>query len=86
MLKNPIASTLISIMLIASMFLGAWNIRTQQMSLYNETIADKEQIQAIIQAYFDLRYRLHSTLQLEDLSSFVDSSTQGNAFLRAESD
>lgn len=86
MLKNPIALTLTSIMLVVSMLLGVWNVRAQQASLHNETVADTEQIQATIQAYFDLRYRSHSTLQLEDFRSFIDGSTQGDAFLRAETD
>lgn len=68
------------------MFLGVWKIRAQQMTLDNKSIADTEQIRETIHTYFDLRYRSHSTLQLEDFSSIIDSGTEGKAFSQAETD
>jgi len=45
---------------------------------------EQNEIQNAINVYFDARYRSMSSLQLEDLSKMIDTSTQGVSFLRAE--
>ena len=82
-MKNPMY--LIPVLLIASFFWGAITTRSMKLSLDDGIITDTNQIQETIQAYFDLRYRSHNTLQLEDFSPLVDNN-YGDAFLQSETD
>ena len=57
-----------------------------QMMILAGIKSDQDQIQETIQSYFDLRYRSHYSLQLEDLSYYVSETLGGQTFYLRESD
>lgn len=57
-----------------------------QMTILAGIKSEQDQIQETIQSYFDLRYRSHYSLQLEDLSYYVSGTLEAQSFFLRESD
>lgn len=64
----------------------AWTIEARANHSEIVSSDDKEQIITTVKAYFEQRYRSHSTLQLEDFKGLVDETPKGDNFLSAESE
>jgi len=76
-----------STIFIALIFIiSTWTFQARAIHLVSIDPIEQEQIKDTVKAYFDIRYRSFNTLELEDFGTLVDRSSQGNIFLRSESD
>jgi len=75
-----------TMLIVLTVIIGTWTVQAQAIKLSSIDYIEQEQIKETVKAYFEMRYRSFNTLKLEDLWILIDSSSQGNYFLRSESD
>jgi len=84
---NKLRAILLAFILIFSIGIPrAWTTKARSTHAEIVSSEDKEQIVTIVKAYFERRYRSHSTLQLEDFRGLIDETPKGYNFLSSESE
>lgn len=66
--------------------LGFWKAQAEADYLESIDLEEEWRIKQTIEAYFEGRYRAHSSLQLEEIEGLIDDSPQADAFRRSEMD
>lgn len=82
-------SKIIFLTIIVVLVIGiprAWTTKARANDMAIISSDDKEEIITTVTAYFELRYRSHSNLQLEDFRGFVEETPTGDNFLTSESE
>ncbi len=77
----------IAVVIFATVVLVFWTVQARAVvSQESANPQEQQEIEGIIKAYFETRYRSLHNLKLEDLGKLIDRSSRGCSFLRSESD
>lgn len=76
----------VSMVIIFLTIVGAWTVQVQAVQLGSDYVSEQSKIKDVVHTYFELRYRSHNTLQLEDFGALVVDSPKGISFLHFEKD
>jgi hypothetical protein len=74
------------VMIILMAILGFWTVQAQAGHSESTNLLEQKKIEETVHNYFEMRYRVLSTLQLEDLNSLIKEFGHENSSLRSEKD